>query len=316
MMAQSWRAMRLRDHFDTPSRHGVTTAWSPAGRNEGWRDYEKSIAPELREYNEHKKATRSESKESRRSRSRSSSRRHRRANSGSPSPDEGNELSGPGYPSPIEDSHAASWRLSYHVALSRRTRSLLKHQRPKHIGQLPVFSGMKTFTLKNMAITHLDGIGKHPEVTRIFLQQNLLTSFEGWEHQPSLIELNAADNLIESFKGLTASTTLERITLVGNPIAHCYHYRIMAIAACGKNLRMIDNAPVRKPEQERALSLGKAVADAIRKGWILDNMANPDADIDLMVEQYIFYRKYGVLPDGARGSTPSNKTPRRLSVSR
>ena len=72
--------MRLRDHFDTPSRHGVTTAWSPAGRNEGWRDYEKSIAPELREYNEHKKATRSESKESRRSRSRSSSRRHRRAN--------------------------------------------------------------------------------------------------------------------------------------------------------------------------------------------------------------------------------------------
>ena len=31
----------------------------------------------------------------------------------------------------------------------------------------------------------------------------------------------------------------------------------MAIAACGKNLRMIDNEPVRKPELDRALALGK-----------------------------------------------------------
>ena len=44
---------------------------------------------------------------------------------------------------------------------------------------------------------------------------------------------------------------------MGNPIAHCYHYRIMAIAACGKHLRMIDNEPVRKPELDRALALGK-----------------------------------------------------------
>lgn len=50
---------------------------------------------------------------------------------------------------------------------------------------------------------------------------------------------------------------MERIFLVGNPITHCYHYRIMAIAACGKSLRMIDNEPVRKPELDRAISLGK-----------------------------------------------------------
>ena len=31
----------------------------------------------------------------------------------------------------------------------------------------------------------------------------------------------------------------------------------MAIAACGKNLRMIDNEPVRKLELDRALALGK-----------------------------------------------------------
>jgi hypothetical protein len=31
----------------------------------------------------------------------------------------------------------------------------------------------------------------------------------------------------------------------------------MAIAACGKSLRMIDNEAVRRPELELALSLGK-----------------------------------------------------------
>ena len=58
-------------------------------------------------------------------------------------------------------------------------------------------------------------------------------------------------------RGLTPSTTIEHISLVGNPIANCFHYRIMAIAACGKSLRMIDNKPVRKTEIDQALSLGK-----------------------------------------------------------
>ena len=56
---------------------------------------------------------------------------------------------------------------------------------------------------------------------------------------------------------MTSSTTIERLFLVGNPITHCYHYRIMAIAACGRSLRMIDNEPVRKPELDRAVALGK-----------------------------------------------------------
>jgi hypothetical protein len=190
-MAQAWRAT-LRENFNNPSKHGVAQPWSPAGKNEGWRDYEK-YAPELREYNEQKKAIRSKSRESRRSRSRSSSRR---VHSRSASPAEVNALGAHS----SEGVHSDSWRLSFRVALSKNTKAALKHQPLKHVGHLPVFSGMATFTLRNMGITHLHGMGVHPEVTKIFLQQNFLTSFEGWEHQPHLTELHAADNLIESFK--------------------------------------------------------------------------------------------------------------------
>ena len=186
-MSQSWRALRLRDHFDTPSKHGVAKAWSPAGKNEGWRDYA-DYAPELREYNTQKKALRSQERgEPQRARSRSAS------------PDAPGRLSRSSSRA-RDDALSGSWRLSYRASISRRTQLQLKQQRPKRVGQLPVFSGMATFTLRNMGITHLDGLGVHPEVTKVFLQQNWLTSFDGWEHQPNLVELHASDNCIESFK--------------------------------------------------------------------------------------------------------------------
>ena len=186
-MSQSWRALRLRDAFDTPSKHGVVKAWSPAGKNEGWRDYA-NYAPELREWNTQKKALRSNERgESRRTRSRS------------PEDLASNGL-GRSSSRASDDSLPGSWRLSYRASISRRTLLQLKQQRAKRVGQLPVFPGVATFTLRNMGITHLDGLGVHPEVTKIFLQQNFLTSFEGWEHQPNLVELHASDNCIESFK--------------------------------------------------------------------------------------------------------------------
>lgn len=42
------------------------------------------------------------------------------------------------------------------------------------------------------------------------------------------------------------------------------------------------------------------MADAIRHGWILDNMPTADADVDLLLEDYLYYKKYGVLPESAR----------------
>ena len=42
------------------------------------------------------------------------------------------------------------------------------------------------------------------------------------------------------------------------------------------------------------------MADAIRHGWILDNMPNAEADVDLSLEHYLYYKKYGVLPEAAR----------------
>ena len=194
-MAQSWGAInyKLRADFDTPSKNGVSQPWSPAGKNEGWRDYA-DYAPELREYNEQKKALRSQ--QPARARSRSTSRRIR---SRSSSPDEvGAVLRRSG--TRASEEIATSWRLSFRGSVSRRTQLQIKQQRPKRVGQLPVFSGLDTFTLRNMSITHLDGMGLHPEVRRVYLQQNFLTSFEGWEHQPQLVELHAGDNLIESFK--------------------------------------------------------------------------------------------------------------------
>jgi len=191
---QSWRAMKLRENFDTPSKNGVSLPWSPAGKNEGWREYTE-YAPELREYNEQKKALRSQ--QPARARSRSTSRRPR---SHSPSPDELCGAVRGRSASRASEDIAIVWRVSYRASVSRRTQHQLKQQRPKRVGQLPVFSGLDTFTLRNMSITHLDGMGLHPEVRRVYLQQNFLTSFEGWEHQPQLVELHASDNLIESFK--------------------------------------------------------------------------------------------------------------------
>jgi hypothetical protein len=57
----------------------------------------------------------------------------------------------------------------------------------------------------------------------------------------------------------------------------------------------------------------QVVADAIRNGWILDNMPNPGfTDVDLTLEQYVFYKKYGVLPE----STRQSDRPRGRSMSR
>jgi hypothetical protein len=185
-------AMKLRENFDTPSKF-ASQPWSPAGKK-AWRDYA-DYAPELREYNEQKKAMRSQVQEPARARSRSRSAR-------SPSPDE--ELSHAHSPlSEIPHTPStSSWRLSYQTSISRRTQVQLKQVRMKRVGQLPVFSGMETFTLRNMGITHLEGMGVHREIRNVFLQQNFLTSFEGWEHQPHLMELHASDNFIESFKSV------------------------------------------------------------------------------------------------------------------
>jgi hypothetical protein len=52
--------------------------------------------------------------------------------------------------------------------------------------------------------------------------------------------------------------------LVGNPIAQHKHYRLMATAAFGKFMRMLDNEPVTRTELERALSLGKVFRNRVR----------------------------------------------------
>jgi hypothetical protein len=58
----------------------------------------------------------------------------------------------------------------------------------------------------------------------------------------------------------------------------------------------------------------QGVAEAIRNGWILDNMPNPDTDVDLCVDNYLYYKKYGVLPEGQKRS--SSVESKRQSVGR
>ncbi len=57
------------------------------------------------------------------------------------------------------------------------------------------------------------------------------------------------------------------------------------------------------------------MADAIRHGWILDNMPNADADVDLLLEDYLYYKKYGVLPESAR-PTSTDEARQQRSTSR
>lgn len=137
------------------------------------------------------------------------------------------------------------------------------------------------------------GIGSHPRVHTLYVHNNLLTSFEGFEPQPSLKLLHASDNMIESLRGLVAIPSLERIDLKGNPLASLRHYRVMVIAAVGRNVRVIDGELVRKTEVECAMFLGNVVADALREGWILDTVPDPEADYDFTIEQFLHARKYG-----------------------
>ena len=90
------------------------------------------------------------------------------------------------------------WRLSLSP---HRNSKPLKHEM-RSPGQIRsvVISGMQTCTLKSLGLTSLHGIGVHPEVKRLYLQQNQLSSFEGWVCQPDLAELNAEDNKIENFR--------------------------------------------------------------------------------------------------------------------
>lgn len=60
----------------------------------------------------------------------------------------------------------------------------------------------------------------------------------------------------------------------------------------------------------------QAVGNALRSGWILDDAPNPDADIDLTLEEYLFYDKYGVLveneqsPDDVDGNDQQHQESR------
>lgn len=189
---------------------------------------------------------------------------------------------------------SSEFRLSFRSDMLNRTKRLIAEQgriRQKAVGQVPVFTGLETFTLRSLALTSLNGLGVHPEVKRIYMQNNMLTSFEGWEMQPRLHELHAEDNLIETLRGLTEQPRLEILWLKGNPVTSLYCYRLMCIAVVGKSLRMIDGEPVRRHEMERALSLGPSIAEAIRDGWVLDTVPALDADYDMVLEQYAYFRK-------------------------
>lgn len=189
-------------------------------------------------------------------------------------------------------STSSEFRLSFRSDTLNCTKRLAAQGlRQKAVGQVPVFTGLETFTLRSLSLTSLHGLGVHPEVKRIYMQNNLLTSFEGWELQPRLEELNAQDNLIETLRGFTDQPRLETLWLKGNPVTNLYCYRLMCIAAVGRSLRMIDGEAVKKYEMERALSLGPTVAEAIRDGWVLDTVPALDADYDMVLEQYAYLRK-------------------------
>lgn len=184
------------------------------------------------------------------------------------------------------------FRLSFRSDTLNRTKRLAAQGlRNKAVGQVPVFTGLETFTLRSLALTSLHGLGVHPEVKRIYMQNNVLTSFDGWEMQPRLEELHAEDNLIETLRGLTEQPRLEALWLRGNPVTELYCYRLMCIAAVGKCLRTIDGEAVKRHEVERAMLLGPMVSEAIRDGWVLDTVPAPDADYDMVLEQYAYFRK-------------------------
>ncbi|EKX54157.1 hypothetical protein GUITHDRAFT_100404 [Guillardia theta CCMP2712] len=188
---------------------------------------------------------------------------------------------------------ASLFRFSYRSqTLNRTRRMILQGVKEKAVGQIPVFAGLGTFTIRSLSLTSLKGMGMHAEVKRIYMQNNLLTSFEGWEFQPSLEELHAEENFLESFRGVCEQPKLESIWLQGNPITRCYCYRVMAICAFGKSLRYIDGQAVKKEEAEKAQALGAMAAEAVRDGWLVDTAPNPDAEFDLSFEEYRDFRKF------------------------
>jgi hypothetical protein len=93
------------------------------------------------------------------------------------------------------------WRLSYSRPSISAQKIISRHGH-KSVGQMKsvLASGIQIFTLKSLGITSLKGFGVHPEIKRIYIQQNFISSFEGWECQPALEELNVDDNIIENFR--------------------------------------------------------------------------------------------------------------------
>jgi len=154
-----------------------------------------------------------------------------------------------------------------------------------------VFTGLGTFTLRSLSLTSLHGLGQHSEVSRMYMQNNLLTSFEGWETQPNLEELHAEDNMIENFRGMRPQPRLEAVFLGGNPVRSLYCYRVMALAATGASLKTIDGEPVKRAELDKARALPPEVVEAVRDGWALDTVPNPDADYDMSLEEFRAFRR-------------------------
>lgn len=56
------------------------------------------------------------------------------------------------------------YRLSFRSEVLNRTRRMAEGIRAKTVGQVPVFTGLGTFTLRSLSLTSLQGLGQHAEV--------------------------------------------------------------------------------------------------------------------------------------------------------
>ena len=56
------------------------------------------------------------------------------------------------------------YRLSFRSEVLNRTRRMAEGIRSKTVGQVPVFTGLGTFTLRSLSLTSLHGLGQHSEV--------------------------------------------------------------------------------------------------------------------------------------------------------
>lgn len=130
---------------------------------------------------------------------------------------------------------------------------------------------LSALNVADLGLTNFVGLEGYSHLEVLDARRNRLVHFYGLPTLPSLRYFHVDENHITSFLGMSHQPSLEMITLENNPICDHPKFRLLALLACGENLKVINHTPVTTNERRLVQKLGGPggwAARLVSFGWV------------------------------------------------